>query len=453
MLLLFLVMSIVFWGKKKFRLIALSAVFLFLGIWRFGISEEVIDKYHIAYYANQNFKITGTIVREPDVRSTNRKITVRPDDYSGLILVNAPNFPEYEFGDRVKVKCMFEKPGVIEEFDYGQYLSVSGIYSVCYRPEYINHMGESELSTGQKIRKKIISIKYKYKEIIDQTISYPESEVLSAMTVGLRRGIPDNILDNFRYAGLSHIIAISGLHISIVTLLLMNFFIAIGLRRRHAFIGATASLVLFLLMIGFRASSIRAGIMGFAALFAMQVGRLKNGINILLLAAVLLLLINPKLLLLDVGFQLSFLAVLGIMQFGESIEKLLTKIKVPKFFEIRTSIMMTLSAQILVLPLIIYYFGNLSIVAPLSNVAVLPLLPFIMIAGFLQGIVGFIFLPLANIIGYLTSAAVSWIIIVADKIQFIPLSSIEFGKIDIIYIMIIYMVLGWLIWIKKYIKK
>ena len=454
LLLCFIILPIVFYKNKKVRLIILGLSFLFLGIWRFGISIPVINQSHIGYYNGSQVKFIGQVVDEEDIRDKHRKLNLGKIEMvgnkrlKGKILVNAPNYPEYGYGDWLKVGCEIEEPGEIENFDYGKFLGVKGIQSVCYIPNKLEKV-DGKISAGQKFRLQILKVKYRYRRIIDQSMSYPESEILSAMVLGLRRGIPKNILDNFRASGLSHIIAISGLHISIVTLLLINLFIAIGFKRRYAFWLAIISLILFLIMIGFRASSIRAGIMGLTALVALQTGRLNKSINILLLAAGILLLINPKLLLDDVGFQLSFLAVAGIIYLGKYVNKFLSKLRVPEWLEIRSSLQMTLSAQIMVLPLIVYYFGNLSLIAPVANVLVLPALPFIMIIGFILGIVGFVFLPLAGWIGYIVNGLVGWIMIVAEKLSGLPGASLEIGKIDVIWILIIYMILIWGIWLIK----
>ncbi|OGG86477.1 hypothetical protein A3B87_00415 [Candidatus Kuenenbacteria bacterium RIFCSPHIGHO2_02_FULL_39_13] len=452
-----LILIVTLWIKKNFGLtvpILFGTVFLLLGIWRFGLSQPIIDKNHIANYHNQTIKLTGRVVDEPDIRLTRRKLTIGRIKAEGIgflkgrILVNAPNYPEYNYGDLLQVKCELTAGGIIEDFDYGKFLNAKNIYAVCHQPENILLINNN-LTISQEIRQRILAVKYKYKQIVDHAVPYPQSEILASLVLGLRRGIPENILNNFRQTGLSHIIAVSGLNVSIITLLLMNGFIAIGFRRRYAFAAATISLIIFLIMIGFQASSIRAGIMGFAALLAMQVGRLKNGINLLLLAAFILLLINPKLLLGDVGFQLSFLAMLGIMYLGQPIEKFLERIRVPKFFEIRSSLMMTLSAQAMVLPLIVYYFGNLSVIAPVANALILPLLPLITISGFGLGIVGFIILPLAHFIGYIIAILIGWIMMVTSLGARLPYGSFNLEKIDFVWIALIYILIGWSIRLLK----
>lgn len=448
-LLCLIVVSSAVWKKKKVVLVLLGMACIFLGMWRFGLSADEINQSHIGYYAKSKIEFRGQVVDEPDIRDKHGKLTLgKIEGLQGKILVNAANYPLINYGDWLNIKCRVEEPGMVEEFDYGKFLGAKGIEATCPRPDEIKII-KGGLSSWQKFRGKILKVKYSYSEIIKQSVAYPESEILSAMVLGLRRGIPENILENFRASGLSHIIAISGLHISIVTLLLMNMLMAIGLRRRYAFPAAAVSLIIFLIMIGFRASSIRAGIMGLTALLALQLGRLNRSINALLLAAVVLLLINPKLLLDDVGFQLSFLAVAGIIYMGEYVEKFLAKIKIPEALQIRSSLMMTLSAQALVLPLIVYYFGNLSLIAPLANVLVLPLLPIVMVVGFILGLAGFIYLPLAKLIGYGVSVLISWVVGVAEKLSGWPGANYEIGGIDIVWVISIYMLAAWVIWLVK----
>jgi len=472
-LLFLLVLSIllkIIWYNQKASLIIFGLFFLLLGLWRFGLSLPKINESHISYYNNEKVEFTqhhffedsqksgtgfiGQVINEPDIRITHRKLTIgninfKQNDLTGKILINAPNYPVYNYGDWLRISCALQTPDKIEEFDYGKYLAVKNIYSVCYQLDEINLLNITQLTTWQKFRSYILGIKYKTKKIIDQTLAQPSNEILSAMMLGLRKGVPQNILDDFRASGLSHIIAISGLHISIVAGLLLGLFIFIGFKRHYAFYLATLSLILFLILIGFHASSARAGIMGFVALWALSSGRLNKSINTLLLAASILLLINPQLLLADVGFQLSFLAVAGIIFLGDYINNFLTSIKIPESFEIKSSLMMTLSAQSMVLPLIVYYFGNLSLIAPLANILVLPVLPFIMILGFIQSLAGFIWLPLAKIIGYLTESLINWIMLVAQKLTILPVANFELAQIDLTWIIIIYMLLGWGIWLLK----
>ena len=141
-------------------------------------------------------------------------------------------------------------------------------------------------------------------------------------------------------------------------------------------------------MIGFPASAVRASIMGWMVVLAMYLGRLNKSTNALLLVAALMLAFNPKLLLDDIGFQLSFSAVLGIIHFSPFIEKWLQSVQ--NFLALRDVLIMTFAAQIATSPLIIFYFERLSLISPVVNLLVVPTLPYLMMAG-----LGAIFLSLA----------------------------------------------------------
>jgi len=430
------------------KIISLMAVFLILGFYRYQISIPSIDQNHIASYNGQSMEFTGQVIDEPDIRTDKTRITIgNINNLKGKLLINTPNFPPINYGNYLKIECQLQEPEMIEDFNYPAYLSTQGIYSLCYQADNLENLGDLYgLSLYQKFRRSVINLKFKSKKIIDSSLRYPHSEVLSAMTLGLRRNIPHYVNSNFSRAGISHIIAISGLHISIITLLLFNLFIAIGLKRSRAFWLSIFILLLFLFLIGFRPSAIRAAIMGFLMAYALKEGRLNSSMNAILLAACLLLIINPKLLINDIGFQLSFLAVSGIIYLGDYFDKFLEKIKIPKKFEIRSTLTMTLSAQIMVLPLVVYYFGNLSFIAPLANILVLPLLPFIMIIGFILVISGFIFLPLAKLLGYPLWLGIEWILLVAKKTSGF---SYNVEKIDFFWVFIFYLFLVWLIWFLK----
>jgi competence protein ComEC len=445
-LLFLIILSIAGAGNRKFKIAALGLAFLFLGVWRIKINEPIIDKENVAFY-NVEEKLTfiGQVVGEPDERVNNTKLTMgkiilNKKSLRGKILLSAPNFPVYQYGDWLQFTCPLETPAKIEDFDYGKYLAVKGIYSVCYWPEGIKFLENyQELNSWQKIQRSLINFKFKYKEAIDKTVRYPQGEVLSAMVIGLRRSIPQDVLDDFTKSGILHAISISGLHITIVVFLLLNFFITIGFWRKQAFWLAVISLITFLILIGFMAPAIRAGIMGFMTLLAMQIGRLNKGLNGLLLSAMILLLINPLLLIFDVSFQLTFLAMLGLIYFYKPVEKILEKMKVPERLQMRSSVAMTLSAQIFVLPLVLYYFGNLSPWSAITNILTMPVMPLVMILGFIGGL-GMIYLPLGQIVGYATNLVVGWIIWVTKEVSNLPGSGFHV-EISLFLVIIIYIII------------
>lgn len=380
-----------------------------------------IDKNHLAFYNNQGqTTFQGLVIKEPDRRANHVKLTVEAPVVGihespllrGRVLVNSYLYPEYQYGDLLEITCRLKTPEPVEDFAYDKYLAKFKIYSLCYQPK----IKLIEKNRGNRLYGKILQLKNKLAKIIDSSLPIPHSALLKAILLGQKKEIPQDLLNKFSRVGISHIIAISGMHITIITAILFNFFLAIGIRRKISFYLIAASLILFVTMIGFPASAVRASIMGIINLLAMQVGRLNKSSWSLILTATIMLAINPLLLFYDVGFQLSFMAVLGIMKLSNKIEIIWQrlKLKIPTTLGIRESLTMTLAAQITTLPLIIYHFGQASLISPLANILILPLLPIIMILGFSFTLVGLISLSLTRVLFWFEWLILSYLIKVVE---------------------------------------
>ena len=460
-LLLGIIITVLAWRYPKVRFIGLGGIFLFLGILRFEISLPKVDEGKIQFY-NEKEKITfiGTVSQEPDMRGNHVKLTVNskqltskdPDQrsgstgqainnkqrkVSGKVLVGAPLYPQYQYGDELEISCSLKKPEKIEDFDYERYLGRYNIYSTCYWPK-IKLLSQNN---GNRFYNFIISFKGKLKQVVNSGLAEPQASILSAMLLGSRRGIPQELIDKFSQTGTSHIIAISGLHITIISAILMSLALGMGLSRKKAFYFAVLFLTLFIIMIGMPSSAVRAGIMGFLVLWAMKIGRLNRATNALVLAACLMLLINPKILRGDVGFQLSFLAVLGLIFISPFLKKWFKKF--PESLGIRSSMQMTISAQVATFPLIIFSFHRLSFVAPLTNILILPILPFVMISGFIASFSGLIWLPLAKLLFLPVWLLITYLIKVIEIFASLPFSYVEIKNLPGILLAVIYSLMIW----------
>ncbi|PIX98975.1 DNA internalization-related competence protein ComEC/Rec2, partial [bacterium (Candidatus Howlettbacteria) CG_4_10_14_3_um_filter_37_10] len=120
--------------------------------------------------------------------------------------------PEYQYGDELEISGKLKTPIVFEDFNYKEFLDKDDIYSVCYKPEI--RLVSSD--NGNFIYRNLFNFKNKLKKIIARILPEPESSFLSALLLGIKGSIPKDILDNFSKTGISHIIAISGLHITIL---------------------------------------------------------------------------------------------------------------------------------------------------------------------------------------------------------------------------------------------
>jgi competence protein ComEC len=157
-----------------------------------------------------------------------------------------------------------------------------------------------------------------------------------------------------------------------------------------------------------------------------------------------MLLVNPKILAFDAGFQLSFLATMGLVYLSPILEKYFSNW--PEFHGLKNSLLTTVSAIIFTTPLILYQFGRLSIVAPLVNILVLPVIPWAMALGFAVAAVGMILWPLGWVMGWFVWLALSYIILIVRFFGNLPWSSIEIKGLPWWTMLIGYILISLWIW-------
>lgn len=328
-------------------------------------------------------------------------------------------FPEYFYGDEITIKGQVNTPESSNDFNYKKYLSRFNIYSLAYHPKIFKL---SEQNRGGTFKKTIFKSKNKIKETIELGLPEPESSLAKAIIVGDKKGIPDELRDNFSKAGLSHIVAISGMHIGILTGIIMWLFLIIGLTRKSAFYLSVLFLIIYITLVGAPASAVRAGIMGFLVLLALNIGRLSKIINSLAFTAVILLVINPKLLRDDIGFQLSFLAIIGIIYFYPLLNKITDRFsKENKFLKAIFGIInVSLSAQVFTTPIIFLNFHTISVISPISNLLILWTLPILMICLILAVLLSLIVPNFVIILFTPSYVLLKYIILITNTLIAIP---------------------------------
>lgn len=211
-----------------------------------------------------------------------------------------------------------------------------------------------------------------------ELISGPEQAIFSAMVLGERSLLSEETKAAFNRTGTRHILAISGMHLTIVAGIIWSALISAGLWRKQAFWGSLLGIGAFVLLVGAPASAIRAGLMAALYLLAKRVGRIADAWRLLLFAAAAMVIFNPELLIFSVGFQLSFLAVLGIILFKSFFDALLNFIR---WAGLRDLLSISLAAQITTWPIVAVNFGMFSSVGLAANLVAVPLLPVVMMLG------------------------------------------------------------------------
>ncbi|MEK9194687.1 MAG: ComEC/Rec2 family competence protein [Patescibacteria group bacterium] len=397
--------------QKKFFLFSCLVFFTVLGSLFYTWDDQRFTKETNLVF-DEKISFSGIVVSNPKISSGVQEFSVDlKNPFSGKILFKTNVYPEYKYGDELKFEGIVKSTEQLSE-GYAKYLEKEGVVGLVSFPktEILGSGG------GPPIKSFLFGIRNKIAESFAKVLSSHEAAFLGGLTLGGTEGLPQSFKEAMRSSGTTHLVALSGYNISIIITAIMGT-LAYFLSRRLSFILATIVIVGFVLMTGAEASVVRAAIMGFLVLLAGEVGRLFDFRNAIIFAGLLMVLENPKVLVFDIGFQLSFLALLGIIYLKPSIEKFF-KID-PKdksgFLNWRENLLTTASAQFMVLPLLIANFDQFSLTSFIANVLILGLIPVTMALGFL--IAGL------SLVSYSLSLILSWIVS--------PLLKIEIGFIEL----------------------
>lgn len=411
-----LIILAIFYRNSKAALVAFLFLSFVFGLWR---TDNFLSN---AAKNNNPGKIESakaSVSREPDEKNTYKNVILKLN-YNGQpvkVLAMADKNSDIKYGDEVMVSCNLEIPQNKDaKFDYRMYLAKDGIGYVCKKAQI-----EKVSVGGNFIYKNLLTLKNILQKNIFETMPVPESALASGMLFGGTSGLSDKVKNDFSKTGLTHIVAVSGFNVTIIAEYLLVVGILLGLWRAQAIWAALIGIVLFVVMIGFPSSAVRAGIMGGMLIWAMKHGRIADSTNAILFSAAIMLLLNPLLLRYDVGFQLSFLATLGIVKLSLLWEK--KWIKKHAALGITEMIILTISASIFVLPIIMYNFGTLSLISVLANVAVLPFVPLAMLLIFLVSLAGLLSPYLAMPFAWLAYTINHYIIVMVGMLAGMSWSS------------------------------
>ncbi len=414
---------------RTFWLAGLSLFIIIGAFYYFWWSNYQINNLKIVFNEKINFQ--GLVVKNPEQGNQQKLIVELQPPYSGKILIKLRPYPSFDYGDLINFEGVTKWP---EPAQYANYLSKDGIFGIVDYPK-------TELiakNQGSAIKSQLFKLKGGLINNFQKTLSAEKSAFLSGITLGERTEFSQEFKDAMSKSGTTHLVALSGYNISVIVLALfifLNYF----LPRRLTFILTVLAIFGFVLMTGAEASVVRAAIMGFIALLASQVGRLYSIRNAIVLAAFFMVLINPRVLRFDGGFQLSFIALLGIVYLGPAIQKFFKMKEEEGFLGWRRNFLTTTSAQLAVAPLLIINFSQFSLTALLANVLILEVIPPTMFLGFLLGAIGFFSTALATIFGWFANLFLVYELALIDifaKIS-LPITKIGISGIIIYYLIIV----------------
>ncbi len=445
---------IIYWKNKLARFVFVCVLFIGFGFLRYQLTIPTDSAKNIIHYAGEKEIVIGYVMAEPDVRldgvryivktqrvvgtETRHALSVR--DIAGNIYVKSAPYPKYEYGDKLELNCSLRKPEPVEDFRYDKYLARYRVFVICQGAK-ISKIGDGE---GSTFLSGIFTTKSVVAEKINKLWHEPMASFMAGLLYGYRGGL-GNLNELFSRTGVTHIVAISGYNITIIATILMAMCSGLYIPRKKAFWFITIGIIIFVLFAGASASVVRAGIMGIIVLLAKQVGRSSKVGNVMMLTAVVMTVHNPYILMWDAGFQLSFISTLGLVYLTPLIEKPFAKL--PEIFGIKESLISTIAAIVATLPLILFQFGRLSIVAPIVNVLILWIIPAIMMIGFFAVIASFVFQPVALLLSWLAWVGMKYIVVIVEFFAGLSFAAIDF---KIPWFVMIMLYCGILYMIKKY---
>lgn len=361
--------------------------------------------------------------QEAKEKNSNNSRTVSGKLYITLPLLEANNIYPKTILTIEGALYQPKAPNSTTQFNFQKYLRDRGAFAGLTGFKTIE---KSEPKWGwYLLRKRIIRAQVK-------SLGSPLGQLVSSMVLGRRAvDLPEDIRSLFIKSGLAHILAASGFHVSLllgVILKLTDF-----LDEKKQLIVGVVTLLIYLSLTGFSPSVIRAVIMGFAVLVAMANKAKVRPLGSLLLAATFILLLNP-LWIWDLGFQLSFLATLGLILTLPILENKLDWLP----SNLATAIAVPLAASIWVLPLISYTFNTISTYSILVNLITTPLITIVSLGGMLTSAIALIFPSLGSYIAWLLKYPVLLLIAITKFFTNLPGSTLAIGEISLLLLLIIY---------------
>ena len=420
-------------GKTHlWRLLFYSALLLFLGFFYYNFYTN-LEFSKIKTVFNQEIEFSGIVRDEPRGFEKYQIFALVLDEpFSGEIRVFSPPLPERNYGDRLALHGTIKLP-------------VSGSEGIEKPTLFFPQAEFVSAGNGNWLKQKLLGFKHFLLKQFDTVLAPDEASLLGGITFGARSGFSQELREQMAASGTTHIVALSGYNITILVLAIFYVFNKFFSRRKTFYI-SIFTIVLFVLMVGGEPSVVRAAIMGFLALLAKEIGRLYDVKNAIVLTAAAMAVHNPTILVHDVGFQLSFLSLLGIVYLAPAIKNIF-KFRDEGFLGWRETAVLTLSAQLMVMPVLISIFGEFSLTAVLANILILAFIPLTMMLGFLLAAVSAIYSYLGFFAAKLVGLLLGYEILIIKIFAGLRLPLDFLAQSPLMFAVVYYAAIAWFIYV------
>ncbi len=387
--------------------------------------------------------LKGTIVSEPEPNS----LILRAEEVlekgkwkitKGLVLVRLNSVDiNCSYADSVRIDGYLSLPSSPRnpgEFNYRSFLARKKVYALVnvFSQNQVTPLGTGHVNPVTRLA---LILKHRMEIIIRKSMSPPQSLFLEATLLGNRWRLPEEWNEIFSHTGTAHILAISGLHVGFVFSIALILFRILGFPiKMQAFLTITI-IIIYCLITGGRPPAVRASIMAVTILTGVILGRPVNIWNSLALAAFLILILNP-IELFDPGFQMSFMAVSGIIYIHPRLQKLWNPSNSWLGRAWKAVIVIT-GAQVAILPLVAYYFNIFPLISFPANLVVVPILGLVVGLGFSACISGLIWIGFAHLFNAANWVVITVLLKILNFLYLLPGSCIEVPSPPI-YLIIVY---------------
>ncbi len=437
------------WYNPQGRLIMLLIACLFFGAYRYTLASPLTDAEAISAHNGENVTIQGSVSDEPKIQGRSRVLVI------SVTQVLNPKTASWQDADgQVSVQTLGT---LIEDpygANYGDVVEIQGKLQTPQLPSTPNvfaSMAFPRITVYQNESNPIIAFFYHLRvmlaTIIEQSLPQPAAALLIAILLSLRTPALKPLIPAFNATGCAHLIAPSGFKVTIMAGLVDSSLKRLyeapkssqkllpaqrrgNWRRGLATFLVLMSIVMYTLLSGAVPAALRAGLMGALLVIAPRIGRTYNVYTALALAALLISGFNPFVLW-DTGFLLSFVGTLGIILFTPFFQYYLHFLqRLPLGAQLTEILAVTLAAQTATLPLFAMNFNEVSFIAPITNILVVPLLSPILMLGMFICITGLFFLPLATLLGYIAWPFLIYVNTIVTLCFNVPGSYINVGSLN-----------------------
>ncbi len=437
--------------QRRGVLLALVVLAVVAGVARSGIADDAAAAY-LAFHGQSDVRIEGVVDGDPEASGQSLRfpfsvdriaadgvtseepgrvlVTVRP---SVELVSRRPTAP-IQSGDRLLLTGTIERPWQgTEEFDYPTYLASQGITAVVPFPQVELLLEADGPGTWLAVARRALA------RSLDAAVPEPQSAMGQALLLGNRDNLPDDLLEDFRVTGASHLLAISGLHMTVVLgIVLAVSSWAVGRRRQLYLVPPLVAMWGYALLAGMPPSATRAAIMGTVYLAAFALGRPRSVLPALGLAAAVMVAFDPGVLS-AVSFQLSFAAMAGIATLAEPVAARLRAVfgvgddrgdSPGALVQLAaSSAALTIAATVATLPLVAFHFERVSLVGLPATLVTLPVMPLVLVAHGAAGLTGLVSSELAQPFGWVAWVTTAYLTGIVGLIARLPGTAFQTGAV------------------------